>query len=145
MDRRKFLKGLVGTAAAYGTSGLFTSNMVLAESVCSGPPRFFVLVNLDGGADGHFEFPFIDERKAIMDSLRGPIAVPETNMIDLGVSEIALHTALQPLYAAHASSDMKLIAGVGFPNQSLSHYKAQKCYRIMTCGPGRQPGLDWKT
>ena len=141
MKRRNFLKGLFGSALAYGISGSFSSRLLLAETPCSGDPRHFVVINLDGGADGYFKFPFMDAaRKAVMDARRGEVAVDYDEMIDLGNGEVALHEALSALYAAHVGGDMKLISSVGFPNQSLSHYKAQKCHRILTCGPGGAQG-----
>lgn len=90
--------------------------------------NILIVVQLAGGNDGlNTVVPYTDSQ---YNKLRPTLAVPETSVIRLD-ERLGLHPNLQPLKAIWDGGKMAIVEGVGYPNQSLSHFQAMDIWQTL--------------
>lgn len=123
ISRRGFLKGLLAGAAGATLTQILNPRILLAQS--PGVGKNLVILNLSGGCDGLFLYPYLNSLYDVVNGLRGPLAV--TQGIHSLNSNVGMHANFAPLVFAHTSGHMKLIQNVGFTgNSERSHALATK-------------------
>ncbi len=86
------------------------------------PPRTLVVVQLSGGNDALNTLPPADGRYR---DARPTLAVPEAELVALaGTDQWALHPSLAPLASRWQDGTLAAVAGIGFDEQSRSHFAA---------------------
>lgn len=85
--------------------------------------RVLVIVRLAGGNDGLNTIIPLAEYGTYA-SYRPDIAIPETDVISLGAGEYGLAPTLASFEPLWLDGNMKIAQSVGYPNQSLSHFRS---------------------
>lgn len=126
-SRRNFLgaMGLTGSVSmmlgglplkALGASS-FAHKLMQAET-----DRVLVLVQLKGGNDGlNTMVPLYDY--GFYKSRRPTVYIPENEIINLS-NEIGMPDFMAPMQSLWQSGSMKVVHGVGYPDQNLSHFRS---------------------
>ncbi|TXF89979.1 DUF1501 domain-containing protein [Neolewinella aurantiaca] len=126
-SRRNFLRNL----GILGTSG-FLLNKLPVNSLAMSPltaaladgdeSRVLVLIRLKGGNDGlNTIIPIHDF--GTYQSLRPDIHIPRADAVDL-TSTLSVHPQLEPLSTLWNDGQMRVVQNVGYPDQSLSHFRS---------------------
>ena len=127
MDRRIFLKGILGT------SGAALGLQLHAAFALDTPPGTengrLVLMFLRGGLDGLFAIAPIDDPR-LMD-LRPTLAsnIP-SNGIRLGETGFAAHPSCERLAGLFASNELAFAPCAGTTDRSRSHFQAQDLFEL---------------
>jgi uncharacterized protein (DUF1501 family) len=127
MNRRSFIKSLVGTAAAAGGSLLLAPATARAQTGATNPPALVVIFQR-GGCDGlNTVVPYADPDYY---NLRPTIAIPEPSPADpfsaLDLNGFfGLHPSLAPLLPLYQSNQLALLPTVQYPGYSRSHFDSQ--------------------
>ncbi len=127
-SRRNFLRNL----GILGTSGFLLNKLPVNALTMSSPltaaladgdeNRVLVLIRLKGGNDGlNTIIPVHDF--GTYQSLRPDIYVPRNEAVDL-TSTLSIHPQLQPLSTLWNDGQMRVVQNVGYPDQSLSHFRS---------------------
>lgn len=134
-DRRGFLKtlGIAGAGAiSFGSSALSVVDSHFLTNALSeaDSDRILVLIRLKGGNDGlNTIVPLYDFD--LYANKRPEIHIPQNNIIklndDFGIPEFMGN--MDPLWKEGA---MKVIHGVGYENQNLSHFKSSEIWATTT-------------
>ncbi|HRI81422.1 MAG TPA: DUF1501 domain-containing protein [Opitutaceae bacterium] len=127
--RRQFLRA--GGAALGGLAlGLVPRSLALPPSVSPADQgRILVIVRLDGGNDGiNTLIPFADPA---YHRLRPTLAVPVRDVLPVS-PDLGLHPACKGLHALYGSGRLRLIANVGCPRPSRSHFHALEKWETAT-------------
>ena len=153
MKRRDFLKysGLSSVAASVPIAGSKLSsfctpsmlNLMCCDEI---QDRVLVLINLGGGNDGINNFIPLDQYDAYR-NYRPTLGIPEEKYINLDSSlpdnqQIGLHPAFQKFKGLYEAGKASIIRGVGYHNQTKSHFKGQDLW--MTGGDGREENFNIK-
>ncbi len=124
-SRRNFLKtlGVTGTGMMLGGNMMampFSKlNRLLSNSLGD---RVLVLIRLNGGNDGLNTFvPLFDY--STYSSLRPNLALPTSGLYNLDAG-IGMHQQMGSAYNMWQQGSMKVLQGVGYENQSLSHFRS---------------------
>jgi len=126
-SRRSFLRNL-GVA---GGAAIFLNNLPV-RAMASSPlawalsnsnsDRVLVLIRLKGGNDGlNMIVPIFDY--GTYQANRPTIAIPQNEVIALS-AELAMPNTMQPLQNMWLDGQMKVVNSVGYPDQSLSHFRS---------------------
>ena len=141
--RRQFLK--TGTAAV----ATLSSPHVLLQAFghrtarAAGPADpILIILQWEGGNDGlNTVIPTSGAQRTEYDFVRPIIAIPESELIDTGLgtdsagTDLALHPAMAfhpdlgtnaTLYNLWENGKVAVINGIGYPNQSLSHFSSEE-------------------
>lgn len=116
MKRRDFVKAIASAplAASYAGSALAHVSKPLPAK------PLLILVELRGGNDGlNTVVPY---RDPLYRHLRPTLAIPEKDLITLDDS-VAFPKELRGLMESWDDGDLSIIQNVGYPNQSLSHFR----------------------
>src|SRR5205085_8737921 len=90
--------------------------------------RTLIVVQMAGGNDGlNTVIPFTDP---LYHQMRPTIGVPENSVLQLD-TRLGLHPNLQPLKALWDAGHLAIVEGVGYPNQSLSHFQAMDIWQTL--------------
>jgi len=90
--------------------------------------RTLIVVQLAGGNDGlNTVVPYTDPQYR---KLRPTIAIPESKVLSLD-GRLGLHPNLAPLKTLWDAGHMAVVEGVGYPNQSLSHFQAMDIWQTL--------------
>ena len=90
--------------------------------------RTLIVVQMAGGNDGlNTVVPFAD---ATYRKLRPTIGIPETQVLSLD-GRLGLHPNLASLKTLWDQGHMAVVEGVGYPNQSLSHFQAMDIWQTL--------------
>lgn len=127
-SRRNFLRNL----GILGTSGFLLNKLPVNSLAMSSPltaaladgdeNRVLVLIRLKGGNDGlNTIIPVHDF--GTYQSLRPDIYIPRNEAVDL-TSTLSLHPRLAPLSTLWNDGQMRVVQNVGYPDQSLSHFRS---------------------
>ena len=127
-SRRNFLRNL----GILGTSGFLLNKLPVNSLAMSSPltaalasgdeDRVLVLIRLKGGNDGlNTLIPVHDF--GTYQSLRPDIYIPRNEAVDL-TSTLSLHPRLAPLSGMWDEGQMRVVQNVGYPDQSLSHFRS---------------------
>nr|MCU0271172.1 hypothetical protein [Acidimicrobiales bacterium] len=102
------------------------------------PPRTLVVVQLSGGNDALNTLPPADGRYR---DARPTLAVPEAELVALaGTDQWALHPSLAPLASRWQDGTLAAVAGIGFDEQSRSHFAALDTWWSALPGQARTTG-----
>jgi len=138
ISRRQLLTRGALAAAALGVPHPFQRALLGASTAHAAPPDgVLVLVQLEGGNDGLNTLIPIDDapsvaQRSLYAAARPTIGVTVADLLDTEVdadpvkgNRLALHPALAPLHDVYASGRLAVVAGVAYPNQSLSHFRSE--------------------
>lgn len=90
--------------------------------------RTLIVVQMAGGNDGlNTVVPIGDP---LYRQLRPTLAIPEANVLPLD-TRLGLHPNLAPLKQLWDGGHMAIVEGVGYPNQSLSHFQAMDIWQTL--------------
>ncbi|MDX2271891.1 MAG: DUF1501 domain-containing protein [Cyanobacteriota bacterium] len=125
-QRRQFLTLLAGATAV----------LALKPSVSAQSRKSLLVIELAGGNDGLNTFiPYADPHYR---QLRPNLAIPDGIPIS---SQVALHPALADWQPLFQTGVMALIQNVGYPNPSLSHFRAKEIWQSASTDPS--PDTGW--
>lgn len=101
--------------------------------------RTLIVVQMAGGNDGlNTVIPFTDP---LYHQMRPTLGIPDANVIHLD-TRLGLHPNLAPLKQIWDAGHMAIVEGVGYPNQSLSHFQAMDIWQTLDLnGTGSQGWL----
>ena len=90
--------------------------------------RTLIVVQMAGGNDGlNTVVPFAD---ATYRKMRPTIGIQESKVLSLD-GRLGLHPNLAPLKTIWDQGHMAVVEGVGYPNQSLSHFQAMDIWQTL--------------
>ncbi len=90
--------------------------------------RTLIVVQMAGGNDGlNTVVPFTD---AAYKKMRPSIGIPDAKVLPLD-GRLGLHPNLAPLKKFWDDGHMAIVEGVGYPNQSLSHFQAMDIWQTL--------------
>lgn len=154
ISRRQFLTGSAATAAALGMPHPFQRAILGAQKALAAPAdAIFVLVQLEGGNDGLNTVIPIDDapgiaQRTLYESARPSIGIAVSDLLDTEIgadpakgNRLALHPSLAPLHDVYAAGNLAVIAGVAYPNQSLSHFRSEDIW--MSANPTGVAANGW--
>ncbi|MBK9336808.1 MAG: DUF1501 domain-containing protein [Lewinellaceae bacterium] len=131
MKRRNFLKNM---AAGVAIPSLLNGFGVRAHAAnplsrmlgdfSSDTDHVLVVIQLDGGNDGLATVSPLDQYNRLANG-RPNIVLPENSLLPLsGAPDLALHPALSGLHSLYHDGQVRIVQNVGYPNPSLSHFRA---------------------
>ncbi|GAC1342295.1 MAG: DUF1501 domain-containing protein [Ktedonobacteraceae bacterium] len=90
--------------------------------------RTLIVVQMAGGNDGlSTVVPYTD---SLYHQMRPTLAIPDNQVLHLD-TRLGLHPNLAPLKKLWDDGHMAIIEGVGYPNQSLSHFQAMDIWQTL--------------
>ena len=90
--------------------------------------KILIVVQMAGGNDGlNTVVPYTDPMYLKM---RPTLAVPQSKVLTLD-NRLGLHPNLAPLKKLWDSGHLAIVEGVGYPNQSLSHFQAMDIWQTL--------------
>src|SRR5579863_9047459 len=90
--------------------------------------RTLIVVQMAGGNDGlNTVVPFSD---SLYHKMRPTLGIPGTKVLPLD-TRLGLHPNLQPLAKLWDEGHLAIVEGVGYPNQSLSHFQAMDIWQTL--------------
>lgn len=137
LSRRAMMKnGMLAVSAGMVMPAIFSrgvaSAMALAKDGASfsqvATDRTLIVVQMAGGNDGlNTVIPFTDP---VYKQMRPTIGIPDNKVLPLD-TRLGLHPNLQPLKNFWDAGHLAIIEGVGYPNQSLSHFQAMDIWQTL--------------
>ncbi len=148
LSRRAMVKdGMLVVSAGMVMPSIFSRALLSARAQSLDGARFsqaaasntLIVVQLAGGNDGlNTVIPFTDSHYYQM---RPTLAIKESQVLPLD-NRLGLHPELQGLKKLWDSGHLAIIEGVGYPNQSLSHFQAMDIWQTLDLtGNGREGWL----
>lgn len=148
MERRKFIQ-LSSVASAAALMPFEVNAMLTSTGLkdCDFSKRKLVVINLNGGNDGlNTVIPL--NQYDIYSNLRPVIKVPNSGLnqyitLDSALpdnQQIGLHPSLTALKNLYDSGELRIVQGVGYPNQNKSHFASRDIYNTGNDGNGFQNG-----
>ena len=132
LTRRNFLKSSVAVLPAFATLPAVFRRAVASSIVESPtntspyPDRTLIIVQMAGGNDGlNTVIPFTDGKYY---DHRSYLAVQENEVLDLN-GEVGLHPVLEKMKLLWDEGDLAIVQGVGYPNQSYSHFESMHIWQ----------------
>ncbi|HLI09129.1 MAG TPA: DUF1501 domain-containing protein [Ktedonobacteraceae bacterium] len=90
--------------------------------------RTLIVVQMAGGNDGlNTVIPYTDP---LYHQMRPTLAIPDSQVLTLD-SRLGLHPSLKALQPLWEQGHMAIVEGVGYPNQSLSHFQAMDIWQTL--------------
>jgi uncharacterized protein (DUF1501 family) len=131
MKRRDFVRnttlGAIGVPFVINELKYNTVNSSLFKTSKSAEDRVLVIIRLNGGNDGlNTVIP-----QDMYDNLamqRSNIIIPETDILDLGVSNLGLHPTMTGMRNMFNDGKLSIIQNVGYPQQNRSHFKSMEIW-----------------
>lgn len=147
-SRRAMIKnGMLAVSAGMVMPAIFSRGVASAQAMSlegahfsqAASERTLIVVQMAGGNDGlNTIVPFSDSHYYQM---RPTLAVPESKVIPLD-GRLGLHPNLAPLKQLWDKGHLAIVEGVGYPNQSLSHFQAMDIWQTLDLnGAGRDGWL----
>jgi uncharacterized protein (DUF1501 family) len=134
ITRREFLqRGAIAAAAITAPHPLLRA-MFGAGTAYAGPTgAILVLIQLEGGNDGlNMVIPIDGTQRGLYDTARPTLAVPATNLSPTEIdadpvksNRLALHPTMTGLKTLYDAGKVAVVNGVGYANQSLSHFRSE--------------------
>jgi len=128
--------GLLAVSAGMIMPAIFSRGIASAQAQAiegshlaqAGSNRTLIVVQMAGGNDGlSTVVPFTD---SLYHQMRPTLAVPGSKVLPLD-SRVGLHPNLEPLKKLWDAGHMAVVEGVGYPNQSLSHFQAMDIWQTL--------------
>jgi uncharacterized protein (DUF1501 family) len=135
ITRRQFLQRGAMTAAAVTTPNpLFKALVGTADAAPANP--MLVIVQLEGGNDGLNMVVPVDDggpvpQRSLYTAARPSLGIATTSLaattlgVDPNGTQLALHPAMTGLKALYDAGNVAVVNGVGYANQSLSHFRSE--------------------
>lgn len=137
LSRRAMIKnGMLVVSAGMVMPAIFSRGIVSAHAQSlegsriaqAAGDRTLIVVQMAGGNDGlNTVVPFAD---ATYRKMRPTIGIPESQVLSLD-GRLGLHPNLAPLKTLWDQGHMAVVEGVGYPNQSLSHFQAMDIWQTL--------------
>ena len=87
-----------------------------------------IVVQMAGGNDGlNTVVPFTDP---LYKQMRPTLAIPDNTILPLD-TRLGLHPNLKPLKSFWDAGHLAIVEGIGYPNQSLSHFQAMDIWQTL--------------
>ena len=135
ITRREFIqRGAIAAAAITAPHPLLRAMFGARTAYAAGPPgAILVLIQLEGGNDGlNMVIPIDGTQRSLYDTARPNLAVPAANLppteIDVDpvkTNRLALHPTMTGLKTLYNAGKVAVVNGVGYANQSLSHFRSE--------------------
>ena len=143
ISRRNFLKSSAAILPAFASLPMVFRRAV-ASSVLESPTltspypnRTLIILQMAGGNDGlNTVIPYTDGRYY---DHRSYLAVPAEDVLDLN-GELGLHPVLHKMKLLWDEGLLAIVQGVGYPNQSYSHFESCLLYT----SPSPRDGLLYR-
>jgi uncharacterized protein (DUF1501 family) len=137
LSRRAMIRdGMLVVSAGMVMPAIFSRGVASAKSLTldgarssfAASDRTLIVVQLAGGNDGlNTVVPYTD---ATYRKMRPVIGIPENKVLQLD-GRLGLHPNLGPLKSLWDQGHMAIVEGVGYPNQSLSHFQAMDIWQTL--------------
>ena len=137
LTRRAMIKdGLLVVSAGMIMPAIFSRGVASARAQAldgsrvaqAASDRTLIVVQMAGGNDGlNTVVPFSDP---LYLKVRPTLAIAENKVLPLD-TRLGLHPNLQPLKKLWDAGHLAIIEGVGYPNQSLSHFQAMDIWQTL--------------
>lgn len=137
LSRRALVRdGLLVVSAGMAMPAIFSRGVASARTLAAdgahlaqlASDRTLIVVQLAGGNDGlNTVIPFTDP---LYRQLRPTLAIPQTEVLALD-GRLGLHPNLLPLKKFWDAGQLAIVEGVGYPNQSLSHFQAMDIWQTL--------------
>src|SRR5258706_9444841 len=148
LSRRAMIKdGLLVVSAGMVMPAIFSRGEASARAQAldgsriaqTASDRTLIIVQMAGGNDGlNTVIPFTDP---LYTQMRPTLGIPGTKVLPLD-TRLGLHPNLQPLTKLWDEGHLAIVEGVGYPNQSLSHFQAMDIWQTLDLtGNGSQGWL----
>jgi len=132
ISRRKFMKASVALLPTFAYLPAVFRRAIASSVLESGgqaspfPDRTLVILQMAGGNDGlNTVIPFEDSKYY---DLRSYLAVPGEDVLDLN-GTMGLHPVLSKMKSLWDDGLLAIIQGVGYPNQSYSHFQSMHVWQ----------------
>ena len=148
LTRRAMIKdGLLVVSAGMIMPAIFSRGVSSAQAQAldgsrlaqTASDRTLIVVQMAGGNDGlNTVVPFTDP---LYQKLRPTLGLSDTKVLPLD-TRLGLHPDLAPLKKLWDAGHLAVVEGVGYPNQSLSHFQAMDIWQTLDLnGNGSQGWL----
>ena len=137
LSRRAMIKdGMLVVSAGMVMPAIFSRGVASAMSQALDGSKLaqvstnniLIVVQMAGGNDGlNTVVPYTDPMYLKM---RPTLAVPQSKVLTLD-NRLGLHPNLAPLKKLWDSGHLAIVEGVGYPNQSLSHFQAMDIWQTL--------------
>ncbi|QBD81884.1 DUF1501 domain-containing protein [Ktedonosporobacter rubrisoli] len=137
LSRRALIKdGMMIVSAGMVMPAIFSRGVASAKAMSldgaraslAASDRTLIVVQMAGGNDGlNTVIPYMDP---LYRQMRPTLAVPENKVITID-GRLGLHPNLAPLKQLWDQGHMAIVEGVGYPNQSLSHFQAMDIWQTL--------------
>src|SRR5438270_4564328 len=137
LSRRAMIKdGLLVVSAGMVMPAIFSRGVASARAQAldgsrvaqTASDRVLIVVQMAGGNDGlNTVVPYADP---LYNKLRPTLAVSEAKVLQLN-TRLGLHPNLQSLKKLWDEGHLAIVEGVGYPNQSLSHFQAMDIWQTL--------------
>lgn len=146
LSRRAMIKdGMVVVSAGMVMPAIFSRGIASAKTLVADNTRnalttgnrTLIVVQMAGGNDGlNTVVPYTDP---IYYKMRPTIGVAENKVLPLD-TRLGLHPNLAPLKTLWDQGHLAIVEGVGYPNQSLSHFQAMDIWQTLDLSGGGREG-----
>src|SRR5579875_102542 len=137
LTRRAMMKnGMLVVSAGMVMPAIFSRGVASAMALAKEGESFsqvatdhtLIVVQMAGGNDGlNTVIPFTDP---LYKQMRPTLAIPDNKVLPLD-TRLGLHPSLQPLKNLWDAGRLAIVEGVGYPNQSLSHFQAMDIWQTL--------------
>src|SRR5437868_10905173 len=137
LSRRAMIKdGFLAVSAGMIMPSIFSRGIVSARAQSidgshvaqMAGDRTLIVLQMAGGNDGlNTVIPFGDP---LYHHMRPTLGIPDTSVIHLD-TRLGLHPNLAPLKQLWDDGHLAIVEGVGYPNQSLSHFQAMDFWQTL--------------
>ncbi len=125
MKRRSFLRNTTAFALPTLFGGMqvtATAAQRMASLINEDSDRVLVLIDMNGGNDGLNTFVPLDAYDNLANA-RPHVLIPENKLVSL-TDNISLHPEMEGIKNLYENANLKIIQGVGYPNQNRSHFRS---------------------
>ena len=128
--------GLLVVSAGMVMPAIFSRGIASARAMSLEGSRFaqaasdrtLIVVQMAGGNDGlNTVIPFTDP---LYHQMRPTLGIPDAQVVPLD-TRLGLHPSLKPLVQFWNQGQLAIVEGVGYPNQSLSHFQAMDIWQTL--------------
>jgi len=155
LTRRQFLqRGAVAAAAITAPHPLLRAMFGTASAEAAPPSdAVMVVIQLEGGNDGLNMLIPIDNagsvaQRTLYDTARPTLGVPVANLLATEIdpdpakgTRLALHPSMTSLKTLYGNGHVAVVTGVGYPNQSLSHFRSEDIW--FSANPAAPSSTGW--
>jgi uncharacterized protein (DUF1501 family) len=137
--RRQFVKRGAGLVGLSMVMPRFWLDEARAQEPAAFNSRKFIIIQLGGGNDGlNTVIPFTNARYK---SLRPTLAFTESEVASTMInSEFAFHPSMTEIKALYDAGKVAIVNGVGYPNQSTSHFLGTDIWMTANLNGGQGNG-----